>query len=173
MWTVRTPIDVLSYPTRRSSDLSLALTRCSTSPTLRSHFGRMTSWIGSLPSELEAGYAYCSTNPCSSDRGRGCRIGGFQRRLRPRAEARVERRGGREGGYGVRQVRQSQGVEDEHRGARRRWGAALLPARPGLLPGSVDISINKAWTATQFGFPTRLFGESIVKASDGIQYAPC
>src|SRR5439155_7834356 len=117
---------------RRSRTTSLALTRRSTSPTLRSHFGRMTSWIGSLPSELEAGHAYCSTSPCSSDRGRGCRIGGFQRRLRPRAEACVERRGGREGGDGVRQVRQSQGVEDEHRGARRRWGAALLPARPGL-----------------------------------------
>src|SRR5438128_8448610 len=56
----------------------------------------MTSWIGSLPSELEAGYAHCSTSPCSGDRGRGCRIGGFQRRLRPRAEACVERRGGRE-----------------------------------------------------------------------------
>src|SRR2546425_2865106 len=100
---------------RRSRTTSLALTRCSTSPTLRSHFGRMTSWIGSLPSELEAGYAYCSTSPCSSDRGRGCRIGGVQRRLRPRAEACAERRGGREGGGGGGPVSQGQrGGEEKH-----------------------------------------------------------
>src|SRR2546429_9337247 len=92
---------------RRSRTTSLALTRCSTSPTLRSHFGRMTSWIGSLPSELEAGYAYCSTSPCSSDRGRGCRIGGVQHRPRPRAEDRGEGPGGRGGGGGGRQKRPS------------------------------------------------------------------
>src|SRR2546427_12713570 len=53
-------------------------------------------------------------------------------------------------------------------------GGGLLYFRrdPASFRGSVDISINKAWTATQFGFPTRLFGESIVKAADGIQYTP-
>jgi len=43
---------------------------------------------------------------------------------------------------------------------------------PAAFRGSVDISINKAWTATQFGFPTRLFGEMIVNRANGIQYTP-
>jgi uncharacterized protein GlcG (DUF336 family) len=53
-------------------------------------------------------------------------------------------------------------------------GGGLLYFRrhPESFRGSVDISINKAWTATQFGFPTRLFGEVIVKRADGIQYTP-
>src|SRR2546422_7862069 len=101
---------------RRSRTTSLALTRCSTSPTLRSHFGRMTSWIGSLPSELEAGYAYCSTSPCSSDRGRGCRIGGVQRRLRPPGEALGERRGGPGSGGGGPQRHPRQEVGEEEPG---------------------------------------------------------
>src|SRR3989449_11237607 len=95
---------------------SLALTRCSTSPTLRSHFGRMTSWIGSLPSELEAGYAYCSTSPCSSDRGRGCRIGGVQSPPPPPAEALGERRGGPGSGGGGPQRHPRQEVGEEEPG---------------------------------------------------------
>jgi uncharacterized protein GlcG (DUF336 family) len=53
-------------------------------------------------------------------------------------------------------------------------GGGLLYFRrnPDAFRGSVDISINKAFTATQFGFPSRLFGEAIVKAADGIQYTP-
>ena len=53
-------------------------------------------------------------------------------------------------------------------------GGGLLYFRrhPDAFRGSVDISINKAWTATQFGFPTRLFGEVIIKAANGIQYTP-
>jgi len=53
-------------------------------------------------------------------------------------------------------------------------GGGLLYFRrnPDAYRGSVDISINKAWTATQFGFPTRLFGEVIVKRAEGIQYTP-
>jgi glc operon protein GlcG len=53
-------------------------------------------------------------------------------------------------------------------------GGGLLYFRrhPGSYRGSVDIAINKAWTATQFGFPTRLFGDTIVKAANGIQYTP-
>jgi uncharacterized protein GlcG (DUF336 family) len=53
-------------------------------------------------------------------------------------------------------------------------GGGLLYFRrnPGAFRGSVDISINKAWTATQFGFPTRLFGSTIVNAAPGIQYTP-
>jgi uncharacterized protein GlcG (DUF336 family) len=53
-------------------------------------------------------------------------------------------------------------------------GGGLLYFRrdPGSYRGSVDISINKAWTATQFGFPTRLFGDTIIKAANGIQYTP-
>jgi uncharacterized protein GlcG (DUF336 family) len=53
-------------------------------------------------------------------------------------------------------------------------GGGLLYFRrdPASYRGSVDISINKAWTATQFGFPSRLFGEVIVKRADGIQYMP-
>jgi uncharacterized protein GlcG (DUF336 family) len=53
-------------------------------------------------------------------------------------------------------------------------GGGLLYFRrnPDAFRGSVDISINKAWTATQFGFPTRLFGEVIQKRADGIQYTP-
>lgn len=38
--------------------------------------------------------------------------------------------------------------------------------------GSIDISINKAWTATQFGFATRFFGDVIVGVAEGIQYMP-
>ncbi len=38
--------------------------------------------------------------------------------------------------------------------------------------GSIDISINKAWTATQFGFATRFFGDVIVGVAEGIQYTP-
>ena len=53
-------------------------------------------------------------------------------------------------------------------------GGGLLYFRrhPGAFRGSVDISINKAWTATQFGFPTRFFGSTIVNAAPGIQYTP-
>ena len=53
-------------------------------------------------------------------------------------------------------------------------GGGLLYFRrnPGAFRGSVDISINKAWTATQFGFPTRLFGSTIVNMAPGIQYTP-
>jgi uncharacterized protein GlcG (DUF336 family) len=53
-------------------------------------------------------------------------------------------------------------------------GGGLLYYRrnPGAFRGSVDISINKAWTATQFGFPTRLFGSTIVNMAPGIQYTP-
>jgi uncharacterized protein GlcG (DUF336 family) len=53
-------------------------------------------------------------------------------------------------------------------------GGGLLYFRrhPDAFRGSVDISINKAWTATQFGFPTRLFGEVIIKAANGIQFTP-
>ena len=36
----------------------------------------------------------------------------------------------------------------------------------------IDISINKAFTATQFGFPTRLFGDTIINMAPGIQYTP-
>src|SRR2546425_13374675 len=44
-------------------------------------------------------------------------------------------------------------------------GGGLLYFRrdPASFRGSVEISINKAWTATQFGFPTRIWGEKIVK----------
>jgi len=38
--------------------------------------------------------------------------------------------------------------------------------------GSIQISINKAWTASKFGFPTRLFGEVIIKSANGIQFMP-
>src|SRR5437016_4855928 len=40
-------------------------------------------------------------------------------------------------------------------------GGGLLYFRrdPASFRGSVEISINKAWTATQFGFPTRPLGE--------------
>ena len=53
-------------------------------------------------------------------------------------------------------------------------GGGLLYFRrdPASFRGSVEISINKAWTATQFGFPTRIWGEKIVKMADGIQYTP-
>jgi glc operon protein GlcG len=53
-------------------------------------------------------------------------------------------------------------------------GGGLLYFRrdPASFRGSVDISINKAWTATQFGFPSRTFGEMIVKRAEGIQYTP-
>ena len=53
-------------------------------------------------------------------------------------------------------------------------GGGLLYFRrnPDAFRGSVDISINKAWTSTQFGFPTRLFGEVIVKRAEGIQHTP-
>lgn len=53
-------------------------------------------------------------------------------------------------------------------------GGGLLYFRrhPGSFRGSVDISINKAWTATQFGFPSRFFGSTIVNAAPGIQYTP-
>jgi len=53
-------------------------------------------------------------------------------------------------------------------------GGGLLYFRrnPGSFRGSVDISINKAWTATQFGFPSRFFGTTIVNAAPGIQYMP-
>lgn len=53
-------------------------------------------------------------------------------------------------------------------------GGGLLYFRrdPASFRGSVDIAINKAWTATQFGFPTRMWGEVIVKRADGIQYTP-
>ena len=53
-------------------------------------------------------------------------------------------------------------------------GGGLLYFRrhPASFRGSVDISINKAWTATQFGFPTRFFGSTIVNAAPGIQYTP-
>ena len=53
-------------------------------------------------------------------------------------------------------------------------GGGLLYFRrdPASFRGSVDISINKAWTATQFGFPSRVFGEMIVKRAEGIQYTP-
>jgi uncharacterized protein GlcG (DUF336 family) len=53
-------------------------------------------------------------------------------------------------------------------------GGGLLYFRrhPAAFRGSVDISINKAWTATQFGFPTRLFGSTIVNMAPGIQYTP-
>jgi len=53
-------------------------------------------------------------------------------------------------------------------------GGGLLYFRrhPGSFRGSVDIAINKAWTATQFGFPSRFFGSTIVNAAPGIQYTP-
>jgi uncharacterized protein GlcG (DUF336 family) len=53
-------------------------------------------------------------------------------------------------------------------------GGGLLYFRrdPASYRGSVEISINKAWTATQFGFPTRMWGEAIVKMAEGIQYTP-
>lgn len=53
-------------------------------------------------------------------------------------------------------------------------GGGLLYFRrhPDSFRGSVDISINKAWTSTQFGFPTRLFGEVVIKSANGIQYMP-
>jgi glc operon protein GlcG len=54
-------------------------------------------------------------------------------------------------------------------------GGGLLYFRrqPGAYRGSVDISINKAWTATQFGAPTRFFGEKVVpELAPGIQYMP-
>jgi uncharacterized protein GlcG (DUF336 family) len=53
-------------------------------------------------------------------------------------------------------------------------GGGLLYFRrdPAAYRGSVDISINKAWTSTQFGFPTRMWGEMIVKRAEGIQYTP-
>jgi len=53
-------------------------------------------------------------------------------------------------------------------------GGGLLYFRrdPAAFRGSIDISINKAWTATQFGFPSRVFGEMIVKRAEGIQYTP-
>lgn len=38
--------------------------------------------------------------------------------------------------------------------------------------GSIKIAINKAWTASKFGFPTRLFGEVIIKSANGIQFMP-
>lgn len=38
--------------------------------------------------------------------------------------------------------------------------------------GSIEISINKAWTATKFGFTTRFFGDTIVGVAEGIQYMP-
>ncbi|MCZ6554412.1 MAG: heme-binding protein [SAR324 cluster bacterium] len=38
--------------------------------------------------------------------------------------------------------------------------------------GSIEIAINKAFTATQFGFPTRLFGDTIINMAPGIQYTP-
>ena len=33
--------------------------------------------------------------------------------------------------------------------------------------GSIEIAINKAWTATRFGFPTRVLGENIVNREPG------
>src|SRR2546428_4075667 len=114
---------------RRSRTTSLALTRCSTSPTLRSHFGRMTSWIGSLPSELEAGYAYCSTSPCSSDRGRGCRIGGDLRHHRPPGQIPVVCLGGREGRDDEGEQLQSRGEEYVNNRVIPEGRGALLPAR--------------------------------------------
>ena len=54
-------------------------------------------------------------------------------------------------------------------------GGGLLYFRrqPGSFRGSVDIAINKAWTATQFGAPTRFFGEKVVPdLAPGIQYMP-
>jgi glc operon protein GlcG len=53
-------------------------------------------------------------------------------------------------------------------------GGGLLYFRrhPASFRGSVDIAINKAWTATQFGFPSRLFGSTIINAAPGIQYTP-
>jgi glc operon protein GlcG len=53
-------------------------------------------------------------------------------------------------------------------------GGGLLYFRrhPASFRGSVDIAINKAWTATQFGFPSRFFGSTIVNAAPGIQYTP-
>ncbi|MEQ1880333.1 MAG: heme-binding protein [Burkholderiales bacterium] len=53
-------------------------------------------------------------------------------------------------------------------------GGGLLYFRrhPASFRGSVDISINKAWTATQFGFPSRFFGSTIINAAPGIQYTP-
>lgn len=53
-------------------------------------------------------------------------------------------------------------------------GGGLLYFRrhPGSFRGSVDISINKAYTATQFGFPTRLWGSTIVKMAPGIELTP-
>ena len=51
-------------------------------------------------------------------------------------------------------------------------GMLYFRRHPAAFRGSVDISINKAWTATQFGFPTRFFGSTIVNAAPGIQYTP-
>jgi uncharacterized protein GlcG (DUF336 family) len=51
-------------------------------------------------------------------------------------------------------------------------GMLYFRRHPASFRGSVDISINKAWTATQFGFPTRFFGSTIVNAAPGIQYTP-
>ena len=53
-------------------------------------------------------------------------------------------------------------------------GGGLLYFRrhPASFRGSVDIAINKAWTATQFGFPSRFFGSTIINAAPGIQYTP-
>lgn len=38
--------------------------------------------------------------------------------------------------------------------------------------GSIKIAINKAWTSSKFGFPSRLFGEVIIKRANGIQLMP-
>ena len=38
---------------------------------------------------------------------------------------------------------------------------------PSSFRGSIDIAINKAWTATRFGFPTRALGENIVNREPG------
>ncbi|MFN0314899.1 MAG: GlcG/HbpS family heme-binding protein [Burkholderiales bacterium] len=53
-------------------------------------------------------------------------------------------------------------------------GGGLLYFRrhPASFRGSVDIAINKAWTATQFGFPSRFFGSTIIKAAPGIELTP-
>ena len=38
---------------------------------------------------------------------------------------------------------------------------------PTSFKGSIEIAINKAWTATRFGFPTRAIGENIVNREPG------
>ncbi len=80
-------------------------------------------------------------------------------------------------------VAEKMAVACDHYAASKGWkmniavldeGGGLLYFRrnPAAFRGSVDISINKAWTATQFGFPSRFFGSAIIKMAPGIELTP-